>query len=74
MTSLASSVGRRLRFLLPAQLTIEAVMQVRAGIMVSMGFIATGNTAEELPPALYDSLSGANGEPLTLRAAAGAIL
>jgi hypothetical protein len=31
VTSLASSVGRRLRFLLPAQLTIEAVMKVLAG-------------------------------------------
>jgi hypothetical protein len=35
-------------------------MQVRAGIVVSMRFIATGNSSEELPPTLFDSLSGAN--------------
>ena len=59
---------------MPAQLTIEAVVQVNTGIVVSVGFIATGGASEELAPTLFDLLSGANREPLTFRATAGAVL
>ena len=59
---------------MPAQLIVKAVVQVDAGIVVSMSFIATDSTLEELAPTLFDPPSCAKGEPLTFRAAAGAVL
>jgi mycothiol synthase len=54
-----TSLWRRFRLLLPAQFPVETVMQVRAGIVVSLSFIATDGTAEELSPTLSLSASGA---------------
>lgn len=73
-TSSAYSAGSWLRFLVPAQLTKEAMVQVHTSIVVGMSFIATDRTSEELPPTLFDPLRAANREPLTFRATMGAVL
>lgn len=72
VTSLVSPVG--LRFRLPAHLTIEAVMQVDTGVMVSVILISASRAAEELTPAPFDPLPCAKREPLAFRSTAGAVL
>jgi hypothetical protein len=54
VTSLASPVRRISRFLLPAELTIEAMVEIDTGIVVGLSFIAAGQTAEEFAPTLFD--------------------
>jgi hypothetical protein len=41
-----------LGFLLPAELSIETVVEIDAGIVIGLSFITAGQAAEELSPAL----------------------
>jgi len=40
------------RFLLPAKLSIEAMVKIHTGIVIGLSFIAAGQTSEELSPTL----------------------
>jgi len=64
-----------LGFLLPAELSIEAMVEIDTGIVVGLSFIAAGQTiGRAFPPRSDFSASGANREPLSSRPASGAPL
>ncbi len=54
--------------------TEKAMMHIDAGVPVSVGFIATHRTAEQVAPLHPDALAIPKGEPLPSGSAAGTIL
>jgi hypothetical protein len=42
-----------LRFPLPAQLSIEAMVEIHTGVVIGIRFIAAGQTSEELSPRVF---------------------
>ena len=63
-----------LGLLLPAELSIEAMVEIDTGIVVGIRFIAAGQTSVELSPTRLLSASGTNREPLSSRPASAAPL
>src|SRR5258708_3856452 len=58
----------------PMPLAVKRAMHIRRGVKVSMGFVVTHRTPEQLAPFLDDAFAASIGEPLPLGAAARAIL
>ena len=54
--------------------TEKAMMHIHAGVPVSVGFVATHRTAEQVAPLHPDALALPQGEPLPSGSAAGTIL